>query len=86
MFALRLGPNIKQPRPNGCERIRSVLDRIGAAGPYVEAHPELKNPLQALPKYKTFIGKGANFVIHVGSLMRAERGLPEPAAELAASH
>jgi len=59
------------------------LDEIRA---YVEAHPELKNPLQALPKYKSFIGKGANFVIHVGSLMRAERGLPEPAAELAASH
>jgi hypothetical protein len=59
------------------------LDEIKA---YVEAHPELRNPLQPLPKHKGYIGRGANFVLHVGTLIRRERGITEPVAAMAAAH
>jgi hypothetical protein len=59
------------------------LDEIKA---YVSTHSELQNPLRHVPKYKGFIGKGANFVLDVGSIMRRERGITSPVAELAASH
>jgi predicted nucleotide-binding protein (sugar kinase/HSP70/actin superfamily) len=60
-----------------------TLEEIKA---YVEAHPDLKNPLRHVPKHKTYIGKGANFVLNVGDLIRRERGITAPVAELAASH
>ena len=59
------------------------LDEIKA---YVESHPELRNPLRHVPKYKGYIGKGASFVLHVGETLRKERGILEPVAELAAAH
>lgn len=36
---------------------------------YVGEHRELRRPLQQIPHYKGFIGRAANFVIHVGGLM-----------------
>jgi hypothetical protein len=59
------------------------LDEIRA---WVESHPELKNPLRHVPKYKGYIGKGANFVLDVATAIRRDRGLGDPAAELAAAH
>jgi predicted nucleotide-binding protein (sugar kinase/HSP70/actin superfamily) len=53
---------------------------------WVEARPELRNPLRPLPKYKGYVGKGANFVLHVAELMRRERGIHTPVAALAAAH
>jgi predicted nucleotide-binding protein (sugar kinase/HSP70/actin superfamily) len=59
------------------------LDEIKA---YVESHPELKNPLRHVRKYKGTIGKGANFVLDVAEIMRKERGIVAPVAELSATH
>ena len=53
---------------------------------YVAHHPELRNPLQHVPKHKGYIGKGANFLLHVGSRILQERGVASPVAELATSH
>src|SRR5262249_28999012 len=53
---------------------------------WVDAHPELRNPLQHVPKFKGYIGKGANFVLQVAAAIRRDRGLAAPAAELAAAH
>jgi predicted nucleotide-binding protein (sugar kinase/HSP70/actin superfamily) len=59
------------------------LDEIRS---WVEAHPELRNPLQHVPKYKGYVSKGANFVLHVASAIRRERGMAAPAAAIAAAH
>ena len=59
------------------------LDEIKA---WVDAHPEFRNPLRPVPKYKGFISKGANFVLHVSETIRRERGNAAPVAELAAAH
>jgi predicted nucleotide-binding protein (sugar kinase/HSP70/actin superfamily) len=53
---------------------------------WVDAHPELRNPLHPVPKYKGFIGKGANFVLSVADAVRHERGIETPVAALAAAH
>jgi len=42
------------------------LEQIRA---YVDAHPELKKPLQQLPHYEGVVGRAANFVLYVGELM-----------------
>ena len=40
---------------------------------YVADHPELQLPLQKIPKNEEVIGGGANFVLHVGKQMKADR-------------
>jgi predicted nucleotide-binding protein (sugar kinase/HSP70/actin superfamily) len=40
---------------------------------YVAEHRELRRPLQHVPGHKGVIGRAANFVLHVGSLMNADR-------------
>lgn len=43
---------------------------------YVGEHRELRRPLQQIPHYKGFIGRAANFVIHVGGLMDKDPNRP----------
>jgi len=40
---------------------------------YVEEHPELKSPMYKVPRTEGVIGGAANFVRHVGGLMKADR-------------
>jgi predicted nucleotide-binding protein (sugar kinase/HSP70/actin superfamily) len=59
------------------------LDDIRA---WVDTHPELRDPLRHVPKFKGYIGKGANFVLDVAGQIRRERGITTPVAALAAAH
>jgi predicted nucleotide-binding protein (sugar kinase/HSP70/actin superfamily) len=53
---------------------------------YVAEHKELRNPLHLVPKHRGYVGKGANFVLHVGERIRRERGIDTPVAAPAAGH
>jgi hypothetical protein len=50
------------------KRTGYTLDKIQK---YVADHRELRRPIQTIPHTKGVIGRGANFVLHVASQMRA---------------
>jgi predicted nucleotide-binding protein (sugar kinase/HSP70/actin superfamily) len=53
-----------------------ALDRAGLTledcRAYVDAHPEMKRPLYAVPHTKGVVGQAANFVLHIAQRMQAE--------------
>jgi hypothetical protein len=40
---------------------------------FVNDHPEMKNPLYAVPHHRGTVGGAANLVLHVAERLRAER-------------
>ena len=52
------------------ERAGLTLDECRA---YVDAHPEMKRPMYAVPHSKGVVGLAANFVLHIADRMRSER-------------
>jgi len=40
---------------------------------WVEAHPETKRPMYRVPHTKGVVGQAANFVLHIGERMKAEK-------------
>ncbi len=56
----------KQEIQRCTKRSGYTLEQIRA---YVDAHPELQEPLQKLPHYDGVVGRAANFVLYVGGLM-----------------
>jgi predicted nucleotide-binding protein (sugar kinase/HSP70/actin superfamily) len=56
----------KQEFADALEKSGRTLDEMRA---YVDAHPELKRATYAVPKQDEVIGRAANFVLHVASLM-----------------
>jgi hypothetical protein len=49
-----------------------TLDQCRA---WVEAHPETKRPMYAVPHSKGVVGLAANFVMHIADRMKTEKAL-----------
>ncbi|UCF69512.1 MAG: activator of (R)-2-hydroxyglutaryl-CoA dehydratase [Acidobacteriota bacterium] len=59
------------------EEFRACVEKTGFTleqiRSYVAEHPELRRPLQRIPREQAVTGRAANFVLHVGRRMRADR-------------
>ena len=55
------------------EAVKSTGYTIDKIRRYVARHRELRRPLQNIPHHDGVIGRAANFVIHVGQLMKKEK-------------
>jgi predicted nucleotide-binding protein (sugar kinase/HSP70/actin superfamily) len=66
-----------EARAKAAEEFKQALAAAGAALPeirsFVNAHPELSRSSFTVPRRPGIVGKAANFVLHVGELMRQER-------------
>ena len=58
------------------EEFHAIIEKCGKAPkelkPFVDAHPELKNPMYKLPQKEGVVGTAANFMLHVKDLMELE--------------
>jgi predicted nucleotide-binding protein (sugar kinase/HSP70/actin superfamily) len=61
---------------NALESTGMSLEDIKA---YADLHPELKQPMYAVPKREDVVGTAANFVLHVAELMKSEARTQVPA-------
>jgi predicted nucleotide-binding protein (sugar kinase/HSP70/actin superfamily) len=59
------------------KEFRESLERAGLTleecQRWVEAHPETKRPMYRVPHTKGVVGQAANFVLHIGERMKAEK-------------
>lgn len=60
----------KQEFQEAVKQCGYTIDEIRA---YVEAHSELRSPMQHVPHYDGVVGKAANFVRYVGELMAKDK-------------
>ena len=50
---------------------------------YCASHQELRRPLQRIAHQEGIVGRGANFALHVGALMKADSSFARPGVETA---
>lgn len=53
---------------------------------YIASHPELRRPIQRIPRRDGVIGRAANYVLHVTKLMDSEKRAGGPEKRFADSH